>query len=69
MSAPKIYYLNSWGVKSLKINGIDYTNTEIIGDEETNAAESILPPRIDGKYYLEFEADLSWSHFEVFGRN
>lgn len=52
-----IEYVNSWGTDYVEINGEDYTNTY----------SSSMPDRIDGKYYIFYEASSDWSHFEAEG--
>ncbi len=52
-----INYINSWNTASIKINGVDYTNTW----------SNNMPATINGKYYIEFEGNLDWSHFEITG--
>lgn len=49
--------INSWGMDILEINGVDYA------DQFSN----VMPARIDGKYYIYYAADQSWSHMEIAG--
>ena len=50
-----INYVNSWATEAIRINGLDYTNVW----------SNNLPTPIDGKYYIEYEGNLGWSHFEA----
>jgi len=52
-----INFINSWSTESITINEIDYTNIW----------SNSMPEPIDGKYYVQYEANLGWSHFEVDG--
>ncbi|MEM9339618.1 MAG: T9SS type A sorting domain-containing protein [Bacteroidota bacterium] len=50
-------FINSWELVSLTINGVAYENrwtTE-------------LPDRIDGKYFIRYESNVDWGHFEING--
>lgn len=55
--AEDISYVNSWGTKTVEINGVDYTNIW----------SNSFPEKIDGKYYIYYKANSSWSHFEAVG--
>jgi len=50
-----INFINSWSTESITINGVDYTNKW----------SNNMPEPIDGKYYVQYEANLGWAHFEV----
>jgi aryl-phospho-beta-D-glucosidase BglC (GH1 family) len=50
-------YINSWNLTSLKINGVDFTNTYVF---TTN-----LPPKINGYWYVSYSGQYGWSHFEA----
>ncbi|MEL7148718.1 MAG: Ig-like domain-containing protein, partial [Bacteroidota bacterium] len=54
-----INHINSWSTTAVTINGVDVSNTWYNGYE--------LPAPINGKYYVTYEATLSWSHFEASG--
>jgi hypothetical protein len=41
----------------LTINGVDFTNKYAFG--------SNLPAKIDGKWYIHYEGNYGWSHFEL----
>jgi hypothetical protein len=51
--------INSWGMDTLMINGVDYTN--IWSD--------VMPERIDGMYYIYYRTSLSYGHVELAGNN
>jgi hypothetical protein len=48
-------YINSWNLETLEINGVDYTNTW----------SNSMPDAIDGKYYIYYQGNYDWSHFEI----
>lgn len=50
-----ISYVNSWALKELTINGVDYTNRW----------SNSLPDPVNGKYYIQYRASRRWSHFEA----
>jgi chitin-binding protein len=50
-------YINSWNLTSLTINGVSFTNTYVFS---TN-----LPPKINGYWYVSYNSQYSWSHFEA----
>jgi len=52
-----IRYINSWNLTVPEVNGVDFTNTLVNG--------SGLPDPIDGRYYIYYESDVSWGHFEA----
>lgn len=52
-----INYVNSWNMAVVEINGVDYTNTW----------SNSMPPTIDGGYYIYYQGNYSWSHFEAAG--
>ena len=54
-----IDYVNSWTVDTLEINGVDFTNLWVSGDD--------LPDPIDGQYFIRFVGGQTWSHFEAIG--
>ncbi|UII25637.1 cellulase family glycosylhydrolase [Fulvivirga maritima] len=54
-----ISYINSWGLESLTINGVDYTN------QWSNA----LPAQVNGQWVIQYEGSLGWSHFEASSPN
>ncbi|WP_025743096.1 InlB B-repeat-containing protein [Aquimarina pacifica] len=49
--------INSWNLIELTINGEDYTNQW----------SNDIPEKIDGKYTINYRADVPWSHFETNG--
>ncbi len=51
--------INSWGMDHLEINSVDYSNSY----------SSTMPERVDGAYYIYYEASASWSHMEIGGSN
>jgi mannan endo-1,4-beta-mannosidase len=50
-------YINSWNMGALTVNGVDFTNRY--------AAAGGLPVKIDGQYYVYYDGDYGWSHFEA----
>lgn len=52
-----ISYVNSWNMTLVEINGVDFTNTW----------SDNMPPAIDGGYYIYYEGEFGWSHFEAAG--
>ncbi len=54
-----IAHVNSWNTDIIEINGINFTNTW----------SNSLPPKIGGKYYIYYEGQYDWSHFEAAGSN
>jgi hypothetical protein len=50
-------YINSWNLTSLTINGVSLTNTYVFS---TN-----LPPKINGYWYVSYNGQYAWSHFEA----
>ncbi len=52
-------YINSWNVAELTVNGIDFTNEYV---EAGN-----LPAKQDGYYYIHYDGNVAWSHFEAVG--
>jgi hypothetical protein len=56
-TATSCNYINSWNLSSLTINGVDFTNKYAFG--------SNLPAKIDGKWYIHYEGNYAWSHFEL----
>jgi aryl-phospho-beta-D-glucosidase BglC (GH1 family) len=56
-TATSCSYINSWNLSSLTINGVDFTNKYAFG--------SNLPAKIDGKWYIHYVGNYSWSHFEL----
>ncbi len=50
-------YINSWNLATLEVNGVDFTN------QWTGA--SSLPAAIGGQYYIYYDGNYSWSHFEA----
>ncbi|HEU4324140.1 MAG TPA: cellulase family glycosylhydrolase [Roseiflexaceae bacterium] len=50
-------YINSWNLSSLKINGVDFTNTYTFPNN--------LPPKINGYWYVSYTGSYGWSHFEA----
>jgi hypothetical protein len=55
VTSDDIEKINSWNTNSVEINGVDYTN------QWSNS----MPDKIDGKYYISFNGDYPWSHFEA----
>jgi hypothetical protein len=56
-TATSCNYINSWNLEELTINGVDFTNKYAFG--------SNLPAKIDGKWYIHYVGNYSWSHFEL----
>lgn len=54
-----IIYINSWNMDVVEINGVDITNIW------TNS----MPPRIDGNYYIYYQASVGWAHLEIDGED
>jgi hypothetical protein len=50
-------YINCNNLEVLAINGVDFTNTYI--------AAADFPAKIDGKYYIYYKGNWSWSHFDA----
>jgi mannan endo-1,4-beta-mannosidase len=50
-------YINSWNMGTLTVNGYDFTNQY--------AAAGGLPVKIDGQYYVYYDGNYAWSHFEA----
>lgn len=50
-------YINSWNVKNLKVNGVNYTNKW--------AATSSLPAKINGFWYISYSSSVPYGHFEA----
>jgi hypothetical protein len=44
-------------MQSLTINGVDFTNRW--------AASSTYPPQINGFWYVSYQGNFPWSHFEA----
>jgi glucuronoarabinoxylan endo-1,4-beta-xylanase len=49
-------YINSWNLASLTVNGNNYTNIWV--------ANSSLPAKIGGFWYIGYTGNFAWSHFE-----
>lgn len=56
-SSGTITYINNWGLDTLEINGVDYTN----------AWSDSMPAKINGNYYFYYVSSSPWSHFEANG--
>jgi Carbohydrate-binding module 64 len=54
-----INFISSWGMDTLQINGVDYTNLW----------SDVMPERIDGMYYIYYSTELSYGHLELDGNN
>ncbi len=52
-------YINSWNLSSLKINGVDFTNTYV--------SSNSYPAQINGYWYVSYSSSVSWGHFEAVG--
>jgi endo-1,4-beta-xylanase len=52
-------YINSWNLETLTVNGVDYTNTWVSGNN--------LPSKINGLYYVYYRGNYRWSHAEIIG--
>ncbi len=50
-----VAYVNSWNMGTVEINGVDYTNTW----------SNSMPATIDGGYYVYYNGQYPWSHFEM----
>lgn len=57
VTSGSISFINSWGLNTLEINGVDFTNKW----------SNQMPARINGNYYITFESSNSWGHFEIIG--
>ncbi len=55
-----VAFMNSWGMDVLTVNNEDFTNA-------TNVTESMLPPRVNGYYYVYYRSNKSWAEFSVTG--
>jgi uncharacterized repeat protein (TIGR02543 family) len=55
VTSDDIASVNSWGLASLTINGVDYTNSY----------SGSFPAKIDGNYYIYYLGNNAWSHFEA----
>ena len=58
-TAGTINFINSWGMDTLTINGINYANVW----------SDVMPERIDGMYYIYYSTPLSYGHLELDGNN
>lgn len=52
-------FINSWNLASLTVNGVDFNNRW--------AGYSEYPPPINGFWYVRYQGNFSWSHFEAAG--
>jgi len=50
-------YINSWNLVSLTVNGTNYTNVY--------ASTSSLPAKIGGYWYVSYNSNVAWGHFEA----
>jgi hypothetical protein len=50
-------YVNSWNTTTVNINGTDFTNKY--------ASASSLPAKINGNYYIYYNATVAYAHFEA----
>ncbi|MBN2441146.1 MAG: hypothetical protein JXJ04_07360, partial [Spirochaetales bacterium] len=50
-----INYINSWNMTKLTVNGVDFTNKWA----------SNLPAKINGLYYIVYDGNVGWCHFEA----
>lgn len=57
ITSPPASYMNSWNLKTLEVNGIDFTNRWV--------SASNLPAPINGKYYIYYRSLYPWGHFEM----
>lgn len=55
VTSDHIDFANSWGMDLLEINGVDYTNLWVEN----------FPERINGNYYIKFQSNTPWAHFEA----
>ncbi len=55
VTTDEISYVSSWNMELVEINGVDYSNTW----------SSDLPDAINGKWYIYYKGNFSWSHFEA----
>ena len=55
--AGQIDFINSWGMETLEVNGVDLANRWVSGSD--------LPAPIGGQYHVRFIGNETWSHFEV----
>lgn len=49
--------VNNWSVQSVEINGVNFSNK----------FSNVMPPRINGNYYIRYSAGLSFAHLEIAG--
>lgn len=49
--------VNCWSTQSVEINGVSFTNK----------FSNVMPPRIDGKYFIRYSAGVSFAHLEIAG--
>ena len=52
-------HINSWNLNTLKINGVDFTNTYV--------GSGSYPAQINGYWYLSYNSSVAWGHVEVVG--
>jgi hypothetical protein len=51
------YYINSWNLNTLEINGVDMKNRWVPASQ--------FPAPINGKYYIYYKSLYPWGHFEA----
>lgn len=49
--------INCWSVQNVEINGVNFSNK----------FSNVMPPRINGNYYIRYSAGLSFAHLEIAG--
>jgi len=52
-------YINSWGLTTLNINGVDLTNVYL--------GSGSYPAQINGYWYVKYVSSAQWGHFEASG--
>jgi endo-1,4-beta-xylanase len=50
-------YINSWNLTSLTVNGVNFTNIWV--------GSGSYPAKINNNYYVAYNGQFAWSHFEV----
>jgi|GEM_PF-2816592 len=50
-------YINSWNTNSVAVNGVNFTNIWV--------SASSLPAKINGFYYVSYNSNVGWGHFEA----
>lgn len=59
VTSDDISNMNSWNTSKVEVNGVDVTNQWV----------GTLPDKIDGNYFIYYEATFEWSHLEINSTN